>query len=91
MSETTNGKSHYKARKAARLRGEAPKGRGHEPAPWYTFRIPSVNNPSNVIEDGRMRVERELREFGDRCRKTDEERRARAASRIKPTEEVDAA
>lgn len=73
------GRSRYPERKAARLRGEPPKSRTHEPAPWYTFRIPGPGNPENVIDDGRQRIERELTDFGIRLKKLENARRERAA------------
>jgi hypothetical protein len=67
-------RSNYSARKAARLRGEPVTSRSHEPAPWYTFTLHARGN-----EDGRVRLERELREFGERDRKRRLERAERRA------------
>lgn len=73
------GRSRYPERKAARLNGKPPAARWHEPAPWYTFRIPGPGNPENVVEDGRSWLERQLTEFGIRLRKLENARRERAA------------
>lgn len=76
MSETTKTSSGYKVRKAVRLRGEPVKSRAHEPAPWFTF---TTRGQANVTEDGRVRIERELREFGERDAKRRRDRAERAA------------
>ena len=75
MSETKTA-SGYKFRKAARLRGEIPKSRSQEPAPWFTWS--TKGNVNAALEDGRARLERELRDFGERDAKKRRERAERA-------------
>lgn len=70
-------RGQYKRRKAARLRGEPMTHRGHEPAPWFTFR-PPVRNDRDT-EDPILRVERELSKFGERARYRDRFREAQRA------------
>jgi hypothetical protein len=66
VSEAAKITTRYQKRKRARLNGAPVSSRFHEPAPWYTF---TIRGQANVSEDGRVRLEREMREHAEKAAK----------------------